>query len=105
MVSSCLPSFLVILYVRVRRLHRKTWDGWSFESLDEWLQFFKLAIPGLIMLCLEWWSAEVATFIAGYISEDELAANSAWFQAASLVYMVRKCFSATLLYKNLMFNV
>ena len=53
------------------------------------MQFFKLAIPGLIMLCLEWWNAEVATFIAGYISEDELAANSAWFQTASIVYMVR----------------
>ena len=87
-LSECLPPILVILYIRVRNIHRLTWGGWSFESLNEWGQFLKLALPGVIMLCLEWWSAEVTTFIAGTISEEELAANSVWFQTMVIFYMV-----------------
>ena len=90
MISTCLPTLLIIFYIRVRNLHKLTWGGWSFESLEEWLEFLKLAIPGLIMFSLEWWSAEIANFIAGYISKNELAANAAFFQAASIVYMVSR---------------
>lgn len=88
-LSECLPPILVIFYIRVRNIHKLTWGGWSFESLNEWGQFLKLALPGMIMLCLEWWSAEVTTFIAGTISEEELAANSVWFQTMVIFYMVR----------------
>ena len=88
-VSNCLPPILVIAYIWIRKLHKLTWDGWSFQSLNEWGLFLKLALPGMIMTCLEWWSAEVTTFIAGVISEDELAANSVWFQAMVILYMVK----------------
>ena len=87
-VSECLSPILVILYIRVRNLHKLTWGGWSFENLNEWGQFLKLALPGMIMMCLEWWSAEATTFIAGVISEEELAANSVWFQTMVIFYMV-----------------
>ena len=88
-LSECLPPILIILYIRVRNIHKLTWGGWSFESLNEWGQFLKLALPGMIMLCLEWWSAEATTFIAGIISEEELAANSVWFQTMVIFYIVR----------------
>ena len=65
-----------------------TWGGWSLASLSEWWLFLKLALPGMIMLCLEWWSAEITTFIAGIVSEEELAANSVWFQTMVILYMV-----------------
>ena len=42
----------------------------------------------MAMLCLEWWAVEVASFVAGTISEEELATNAAWFQATYFVYMV-----------------
>ena len=87
-ISTCLPAALVILYIRVRNLHKLTWGGWSLESLNEWGQFLKLGLPGMAMLCLEWWAVEVASFVAGTISEEELATNAAWFQATYFVYMV-----------------
>ena len=96
-LSECLPPILVILYIRIRNIHKLTWAGWSFESLNEWGQFLKLALPGMIMLCLEWWSAEVTTFIAGTISEEELAANSVWFQTMVIFYMVKIIIMAQLL--------
>ena len=35
------------------------------ESLKDWGQFAQLAIPGLLMLCIEWWSIEAGTFLMG----------------------------------------
>lgn len=87
-ISTCLPTALVIFYIRIRNLHKLTWGGWSLESLNEWGQFLKLALPGMAMMCLEWWALEVASFVAGAISEEELATNAAWFQATYFIYMV-----------------
>ncbi|KAL9974772.1 hypothetical protein ACROYT_G011855 [Oculina patagonica] len=39
--------------------------GWTTESLQHWGQFIMLAVPGILMLCIEWWSFEVGTFLMG----------------------------------------
>ena len=88
-IANTATPLMMILYMRVRKLHKQTWGGWSWESLHEWGQFSKLAIPGLFMVCLEWWSAEVAAFVAGAISETELAANAIWLQLMDIIFMVR----------------
>ena len=87
-ISTCLPTVLVNFYIYIRKLHKLTWGGWSLESLNEWWQFLKLALPGMAMMCLEWWAIEAASFVAGSISEEELATNAAWFQATNVIYMV-----------------
>lgn len=87
--ANILTPMMMLLYMWIRKLHKQTWGGWSFESLQEWGQFAKLAIPGLFMVCLEWWSAEAAAFVAGAISKTELAANAIWFQLVVIYFMVR----------------
>ena len=87
-LSNIVPPFMVIFYVWVRKLYKVTWRGFSWRNLDEWIPFLKLAIPGMLMNCLEWWSAEVITFISGGISKTELAATSVWFQIMVILYMV-----------------
>ena len=62
--------------------------GWSTECLQEWGPFLRLAIPSMLMLCLEWWLYEIAGFLAGIISEVELGAQSIVYQLASIAYMV-----------------
>ena len=86
--SNALPPLLVIGYVRCRKLHKETWGGWSFQSLDEWWLYMKLAIPGLLMLVLEWSAFEILNFLAGALGEIELAVNIIWFQLAVVVFMV-----------------
>ena len=49
----------------------------------------RLGIPGLLMICFEWWSAEIATFVSGTINETELAVNAIWFQVLVVMFMVR----------------
>lgn len=40
-------------------------QGWTIESLQNWGQFTMLAVPGMLMLCTEWWGFEVGTFLMG----------------------------------------
>ena len=35
------------------------------ESLLDWGQFIKLAVAGMVMVCITWWSFEVGSFLAG----------------------------------------
>jgi len=39
--------------------------GWTTESLLDWGQFLKLAVSGLVMTCIDWWSFEAGSFLAG----------------------------------------
>uniref|UniRef100_A0A3B4AG20 Uncharacterized protein n=1 Tax=Periophthalmus magnuspinnatus TaxID=409849 RepID=A0A3B4AG20_9GOBI len=64
-----------------------TWDGWSVESLHEWGSYMKLAIPTTMMKCFEWWVYEIGGFLAGMLSEDELAAQHAVMMVALITYM------------------
>lgn len=48
----------------------------------------RLAIPSMLMLCLEWWLFEVGAFLAGQISEAELGAQSITYELAVIAYMV-----------------
>ena len=43
--------------------------GWTTESLLNWGQFLKLALAGMVMICIEWWSFELGAFLTGKVSE------------------------------------
>ncbi|XP_056254139.1 multidrug and toxin extrusion protein 1-like isoform X2 [Seriola aureovittata] len=88
-------SLAVFLYVYIcaRGLHKATWDGWSGDCLQEWGSFLRLAIPSMLMHCLEWWLYEIAGFLAGVISEVELGAESIVYELAAIAYMFPMGFS------------
>ncbi|KAM8903169.1 multidrug and toxin extrusion protein 1-like [Spinachia spinachia] len=74
-------------YIWWKKLHVKTWGGWSIESLQEWGSYMKLAFPSTLMKCFEWWVYEIGGFFAGMLSEDELAAQHAVIMVAFITYM------------------
>ncbi|CAM4670505.1 unnamed protein product [Leuciscus chuanchicus] len=80
-------SLAVVLYVCIRcmGLHKDTWDGWSRDCLQEWGAFICLALPSMLMLCVEWWTYEIGGFLAGLISEVELGAQSVVYELASVM--------------------
>nr|XP_040038145.1 multidrug and toxin extrusion protein 1-like isoform X2 [Gasterosteus aculeatus aculeatus] len=84
---------LTHLDLGVAGLHKATWDGWSRDCLQEWGPFLRLAIPSMLMLCLEWWLYEIAGFLAGVISEVELGAQSIIYEMAAIAYMFPMGFS------------
>lgn len=39
--------------------------GWSSECLLEWDSFTSLAVPSMLMICIEWWTYEIGSFLIG----------------------------------------
>ncbi|XP_051533292.1 multidrug and toxin extrusion protein 1-like [Myxocyprinus asiaticus] len=86
-ISQYSLAVFLYVYIRWRGLHKATWDGWSRDCLQEWGAFIRLALPSMLMLCVEWWTYEIGGFLAGLISEAELGAQSVVYQLASITYM------------------
>ncbi|XP_038159387.1 multidrug and toxin extrusion protein 1 isoform X2 [Cyprinodon tularosa] len=55
-------------YIMWKGLHKTTWGGWSIECLNDWKSYIHLAIPGMVMMCVEWWTYEIGGFLAGSVS-------------------------------------
>ena len=87
-ISNVASPVILITYVWFRGMHKLTWKGWSWESLTEWGLFFKLGVPGLFMLCFEWWTYEISAIVAGTISELQLAVNTVLMQIGTILFAV-----------------
>ncbi|PAA53392.1 hypothetical protein BOX15_Mlig012118g2 [Macrostomum lignano] len=79
---------LLIGYIVFSHVYVETWNGWDVESLFNWWQFLKLALPGMGMVSLETFCWEVGTFVAGYMGEEELGAQSILFQTETWTFMI-----------------
>ncbi|XP_027874986.1 multidrug and toxin extrusion protein 1 [Xiphophorus couchianus] len=93
-ISQYVLAVILFAYICLKGLHKATWGGWSLDCLQEWGSFIQLAIPSMLMLCLEWWIFEVGGFLAGVISEVELGANSVIYELAIVAYMFPLGFAA-----------
>ena len=51
------------------------------------IDYFKLGIPSTGMLCLEWWSFEIMTVFAAYISLSATASQVIMMNMAALFFM------------------
>uniref|UniRef100_A0A8C4WRG6 Multidrug and toxin extrusion protein n=1 Tax=Gopherus evgoodei TaxID=1825980 RepID=A0A8C4WRG6_9SAUR len=92
-VSQYTQAVLLFLYVWWKKIHVKTWGGWTRECLQEWGSFIHLAVPGMLMKCIEWWTFEIGSFLAGLISVVELGAQSVIYELFTAAYMVPLGFS------------
>ncbi|XP_008297385.1 multidrug and toxin extrusion protein 1 [Stegastes partitus] len=84
---------ILYAYIILKGLHKATWGGWSKECLQDWGSYVRLAIPSMVMLCVEWWTYEIGGFLAGLISEVELGAQSVVFELSNVAYMFPLGFS------------
>jgi multidrug resistance protein, MATE family len=67
------------------------WGGWEWsEALDMkqiWIMF-TLGVPGVLMLCSEWWAFEIIALAAGLLGDTILAAQTVMLSTGSLLYCV-----------------
>ncbi|KAF9178618.1 hypothetical protein BGZ51_007616 [Haplosporangium sp. Z 767] len=78
---------LLLLYIRFVDGYQG-WGGWTRDSLTGWRAFLKLALPGVMMVCTEWWAFEVVSLAASYLGTVALAAQSVVVQTSGLLYTV-----------------
>ncbi|KAM9320072.1 multidrug and toxin extrusion protein 2-like [Gastrophryne carolinensis] len=88
-LSQYAMSGVLLAYIIVKKLHVSTWGGWSKDCLQEWGAFFRLAIPSMLMVCIEWWSFEIGGFLAGLVSVVALGAHAIMLELATAAYMAR----------------
>uniref|UniRef100_A0A3P9BZ02 Multidrug and toxin extrusion protein n=1 Tax=Maylandia zebra TaxID=106582 RepID=A0A3P9BZ02_9CICH len=93
-ISQYLLASVLFIYMYLRGLHKATWAGWSLDCLQEWGPFAQLAVPSMLMLCLEWWVVEVGGFLAGVISEAELGAHLISYELTITAYMIALGFAS-----------
>ncbi|XP_047403102.1 multidrug and toxin extrusion protein 1-like isoform X1 [Sciurus carolinensis] len=93
MIAQFTLALLLFLYILGRKLHQATWGGWSLECLQDWASFLRLAIPSMLMLCIEWWAYEIGSFLSGILGMVELGAQSIVYELAVIVYMIPMGFS------------
>ncbi|XP_061130864.1 multidrug and toxin extrusion protein 1-like [Syngnathus typhle] len=86
-MSQCVFSITLLAYIWWKGLHKPTWGGWSRECLEDWGPFVKLAMPSMLMFCLEWWAFELGGCLAGTISEVELGAQSVIYNLTVVAFM------------------
>ncbi|KAF8980195.1 hypothetical protein BGZ46_004536 [Entomortierella lignicola] len=78
---------LLILYIRFVDGYA-CWGGWTRDCLSGWREFMKLALPGVLMVCTEWWAFEVISLAASYLGTVALAAQSIVVQTSGLLYTI-----------------
>ncbi|KFP78270.1 Multidrug and toxin extrusion protein 1, partial [Acanthisitta chloris] len=81
-------TIFLFLYIIGKKLHVKTWGGWSKECLLEWDSFTSLAIPSMLMMCIEWWTYEIGSFLIGLLSVVELSAQSIIYEVSVVAFMI-----------------
>ncbi|KAI9261506.1 mate-domain-containing protein [Phascolomyces articulosus] len=74
-LSYWIMLLLLILYTcKLEGL--EAWGGWSKDALKNWGPFLRLAIPGALMLCSEWWAYQITALATAYLGRINLATQS-----------------------------
>jgi multidrug resistance protein, MATE family len=84
-----LPAGLILYTIYIDGY--QCWDKVDYKEAFDWQKikvFLKLGIPGVIMLCAEWWAFEIVALLAGLLGDEYLAAQSVMLNTSSLCYMV-----------------
>ncbi|XP_041052641.1 multidrug and toxin extrusion protein 1-like [Carcharodon carcharias] len=75
-LSQYCQAILLFVYIRWKKLHVKTWAGWSTDCLQEWGHFTRLAIPSMFMICIEWSVFQTGTLLVGTIDKVQLGSQA-----------------------------
>ncbi|KAH9279067.1 Multidrug and toxin extrusion protein 1 [Echinococcus granulosus] len=81
---------VVVAYILISRIYRNTWDAIHIELWHDWGIWFRLAVPGMMMLGLEWWVCESGSLLSGLRGEHALAVQTILNNFESLIFCTTK---------------
>ncbi|KUI58935.1 hypothetical protein VP1G_10997 [Cytospora mali] len=82
-----LMASLLALYVRYIDGYQ-CWGGFTMKALRNWKPMLKLAGPGVIMICSEWWAVEAMAVASSCLGTVNLAAHSIIQATANLTFQI-----------------
>jgi len=62
------------------------WYDWSVTK--DIPNYLKIGIPGMLMLCFEWWAFELLAIFTGLLGVDQLAAEVMIINLISFIFML-----------------
>ncbi|KAL7131764.1 hypothetical protein ABFS83_12G026200 [Erythranthe nasuta] len=71
-VSNWLYALVLALYIRFSASCKNSRLAFSVESFFAMGEFFQLAVPSAVMVCLKWWSLEVLVLVSGLLPNPQL---------------------------------
>ncbi|EYU41309.1 hypothetical protein ABFS82_12G028200 [Erythranthe guttata] len=71
-VSNWLYVLVLALYIRFSASCKNSRLAFSVESFFAMGEFFRLAVPSAVMVCLKWWSLEVLVLVSGLLPNPQL---------------------------------
>ncbi|XP_028805407.1 protein DETOXIFICATION 16-like [Neltuma alba] len=71
-ISNWISLLMLALYIKYSSSCKRTWTGFSRQSLHNIPQFFKLALPSALMVCLESWTFELMVILSGTFPNPKL---------------------------------
>jgi len=89
-ITYTLLPILLLFYIRYLS-ECEAWSGWDRReafNLPLLWEFLALGIPGVGMVCSEWWAFEIAALAAGILGEEFLAAQSIILNTCGMAYML-----------------
>ncbi|KAJ1948103.1 ethionine resistance protein, partial [Linderina pennispora] len=87
-VVTCWLMFFGILAYTYLCDARQAWGGWSWKPFMAMRQYYRLAIPSVVMICSDWLCWEGMTIAASYLGNVPLAAQSIVLNTCTLSYQI-----------------
>mmetsp|Transcript_13335 Transcript_13335/g.12084 ORF Transcript_13335/g.12084 Transcript_13335/m.12084 type:complete len:562 (+) Transcript_13335:43-1728(+) len=66
----------------------RTLQPFSSDAFKGLFDYFKLGLPGTVMLCSEWWAFEILTIFSSLLGTDSVAAQAIIIQTVTLCFMI-----------------
>ena len=90
MAAQYLMLLIGLAVIYFRGIYKETWPGLSMEilNLQGWFAILRFGLPGMLMLCLEWWSFELCALAAGWMGAIQLDSFVVLLQVQSLIFMI-----------------
>ncbi|KAI8326264.1 MATE efflux family protein, partial [Martensiomyces pterosporus] len=66
----------------------EAWGGWTRRSVKAMPQYYRLAIPSMIMVCSDWAAWELMAIAASYLGNVTLAAQTIVINTCSMTYQI-----------------
>ncbi|KAJ9084441.1 ethionine resistance protein [Entomophthora muscae] len=86
-ITHWLTLLFALLYIKYIE-GSSCWGGWSSQALTGWGVYIRLGIPGILMICSEWWAFEIMSLMASYLGKDKLAAHSVVLSITNVTFSI-----------------
>jgi len=70
--SLCGLIIYMLWYNSQQESSKRTWHGWSKEAFSDWGTYIRVAIPSMVMICLDWWTFEIIVILSGLLPRPEM---------------------------------